>query len=70
MDAFHLLLGRPWQNDRVILHDGRTNTYNFMFNGIKIMLLPSRQVLEKPKPAGNVTALLSLAQFNKELKES
>jgi hypothetical protein len=31
MDACHLLLGRPWQYDRGAHHDGRKNTYSFMF---------------------------------------
>ena len=42
MDAFHLLLGRPWQYDRDVTHNGRTNTYKFMFEGVKIVLLPSK----------------------------
>ena len=29
MDAFHLLLGRPWQYDRDVIHNGWTNTYSF-----------------------------------------
>ena len=31
MDACHLLLGRPWQYERRNQHDGRKNTYSFMF---------------------------------------
>ncbi|GAV90674.1 hypothetical protein CFOL_v3_34080, partial [Cephalotus follicularis] len=27
MDAYHILLGRPWQYDRSAKHDGRKNTY-------------------------------------------
>lgn len=27
MDACHLLLGRPWQHDRRVIHDGFLNTY-------------------------------------------
>jgi hypothetical protein len=27
MDVCHLLLGRPWQYDRNVIHDGRMNTY-------------------------------------------
>ena len=42
----------------------------FMFDGVKIMLLPSRQVLEKPKHVGDANALLSLAQFDEKLQES
>uniref|UniRef100_A0A2N9HAC1 RNA-directed DNA polymerase n=1 Tax=Fagus sylvatica TaxID=28930 RepID=A0A2N9HAC1_FAGSY len=35
MDACHLLLGRPWQFDRNVLHDGRKNTYSLVKNGVK-----------------------------------
>ncbi|KAH9650278.1 hypothetical protein KPL70_026314 [Citrus sinensis] len=43
MDACHLLLGRPWQYDRNIVHDGKRNTYSFMFNNTKIVLLPNKE---------------------------
>ena len=28
MNASHLLLGRPWQFDREVVHNGRANTYS------------------------------------------
>jgi len=40
MEATHLLLGRPWQYDRKILHDRHTNKISFNFQGHKIMLKP------------------------------
>ena len=40
MDACHLLLGRPWQYDRKVIHDGGKNTYTFWKDGSKIILLP------------------------------
>ena len=40
MDATHLLLGRPWQFDRRVLHDGFLNTYMFTFHGKRVTLLP------------------------------
>ncbi|KAH9686841.1 hypothetical protein KPL70_014533 [Citrus sinensis] len=43
MDACHLLLGRPWQYDRNVVHDGKRNTYSFMFNNTKIVLLPNKE---------------------------
>ncbi|KAH9763915.1 Endonuclease [Citrus sinensis] len=43
MDACYLLLGRPWQYDRNIVHDGKRNTYSFMFNNTKIVLLPNKE---------------------------
>lgn len=41
MDACYILLGRPWQFDLGVVHDGRRNTYSFLFHGTKIILLPS-----------------------------
>ena len=72
MDAFHLLLGRPWQYDREVSHNGRTNTYSFFFEGLKIVLIPCKQVLEKTNPTdmGKATALLSLEKFDEELKDA
>ncbi|XP_039047265.1 uncharacterized protein LOC120187672 [Hibiscus syriacus] len=41
MDATHLLLGRPWQFDKNVMHDdGFTNKYSFMNAGKKITLAP------------------------------
>ena len=40
MDACHLLLERPWQYDRKVIHDGGKNTYTFWKDGSKIILLP------------------------------
>ena len=51
MDACHLLLGRPWQYERDVDHNGRTNTYSFVYDGVKIVLLPSRQGVERVKPS-------------------
>lgn len=48
MDACHLLLGRPWQYNRVAKHDGKKNTYSFMFDNMNIVLLPSKEVEPKP----------------------
>lgn len=30
IDFCHLLLGRPWEFDRKIIHDGAKNTYSFL----------------------------------------
>ena len=34
MDVCHILLGRPWQFDRVVVHDGKKNTYKFFKDGV------------------------------------
>jgi hypothetical protein len=33
MDVCHVLLGRPWQYDRNVVHDGRMNTYTLEKDG-------------------------------------
>ena len=40
METSHLLLGRPWQYDRHVLHDGLSNTMSFSFLGRKVILKP------------------------------
>ncbi|XP_050238038.1 uncharacterized protein LOC126687520 [Mercurialis annua] len=67
MDACHLLLGRPWQFDRKVMHDGRNNTYSFVFESVIIVLQPSRGV-ETAKPVERSTNLLSLVKFEEELQ--
>ena len=48
MHAGHVLLGRPWQYDRKVTHDGIQNHYSFLMEGILITLasLSPRQVYE------------------------
>ena len=40
MPAGHLLLGRPWQFDRKVQHDGFTNKYSFVHNQRTVTLVP------------------------------
>lgn len=67
MDACHLLLGRPWQFDRHSLHDGYTNTYNFLFGGKKIVLLPDKGSVQTIENNAN---LLTKKKFETEMEES
>ncbi|GKV07003.1 hypothetical protein SLEP1_g18815 [Rubroshorea leprosula] len=48
MHAGHLLLGRPWQYDKRVTHDGFKNRYSFVMEGKTITLAPlsPRQVYE------------------------
>lgn len=48
MDISHLLLGRPWEFDRDIIHYGAENTYQFTWHTHKILLLPSK---DSPPPS-------------------
>ncbi|GKA00780.1 putative nucleotidyltransferase, ribonuclease H [Tanacetum coccineum] len=65
MDACHLLLGRPWEYDRNTTHNGRANTYSFLFDGVKITLMPNKPKELVNKPTGT---LLTLSQFQDELE--
>jgi len=51
MSACHILLGRSWQFDRHVIHDGFLNTYSSIIGKEKIVLnpLPPNQV-HKTKP--------------------
>jgi len=40
MEATNIPLGRPWQYDRQVLHDGHTNKMSFNFQGHKVILKP------------------------------
>jgi hypothetical protein len=40
MTVCHLLLGRPWQYDQDVHHNGRANTYNLNWHGKEITLWP------------------------------
>jgi hypothetical protein len=49
MDVCHLLLGRPWQYDKNVVHDGRMNTYTLEKDGRTHRLLPIKDKEVKPK---------------------
>ncbi|RDX76444.1 hypothetical protein CR513_43554, partial [Mucuna pruriens] len=40
MEETHILLGRPWQYDRKVTHDGITNKLTFIHRGKKVTLKP------------------------------
>src|SRR3989442_12574350 len=40
MLAGHLLLGRPWQYDRRVMHNGYSNRYSFTYKGRNVVLAP------------------------------
>jgi hypothetical protein len=54
MDVCHLLLGRPWQYDRNVIHDGRMNTYTLKRNGRTHMLCPIEDKEVKPEVSNRV----------------
>ena len=48
IQAGHMLLGRPWQFDRRVKHDGYTNKYSLIHNQRTVTLVPltPKQVYE------------------------
>ena len=56
MDVFHVWLGRPWQYDMNVIHDGRRNTYTLEKSGRTHMLLPIE--VKKAKVEGSARIIL------------
>lgn len=46
MDACYMLLGRPWQFDRRVVHVGHANTYTLIKDGVHHKLKPLKEVEE------------------------
>lgn len=65
MDACHLFLGRPWEFDRKVIHDGYHNTYSFTFDNRKFVLKPSPP--EQITPPQKQVLLLHKKSFELEL---
>jgi hypothetical protein len=68
MDVFHLLLGRPWQYDRNMVHDGRNNTYTLEKNGRTHMLLSIKDKEVKTEMR-NTVLLMSWKELLNEVKK-
>jgi hypothetical protein len=68
MDFYHLLLGRLWQYDRNVVHDGKRNTCTLEKNGRKHMLLPieDKKVKEERR---NTIILMSGKELLDEVKK-
>ena len=43
MDVCRILLGRLWQFDKRVTHDGRSNCHSFEQNGIRHVLHPLQE---------------------------
>lgn len=83
MDVSHILLGRPWQYDREVMHNGRTNEYSFSFENRCIVLLPTRDTpllpavqdsnvpshLREGTGSSNTVLFCSYASFSDELHQ-
>jgi len=62
MDVCHILLGRQWQYDKKVIHDGATNCYKFVKDGIKHTLVPMKEE-EAAKTSGTKALLLGEKEF-------
>ncbi|KAD3641639.1 hypothetical protein E3N88_30863 [Mikania micrantha] len=63
MDACHILLGRPWQYDRRIIHDGFLNMYTFKKDGTHIRLAPLNTRSSKTEACAlNKSAFMDVAR--------
>ena len=63
MNACHLLLGRPWQFDKNIVHKGKDNTYTFCCKEKKIILVPKIQNPTQSLPSEiQKTTLLTITE--------
>eukprot|EP00253_Pinus_taeda_P006624 PITA_06624 len=69
MDVCHILLGRPWQYDRKVVHDGLTNCYKFVKDGIKHTIVPIKEegTIGTSEPRA---LLVSKKQFLKQVQDS
>jgi hypothetical protein len=68
MDVCHLLLGRLWQYDRNVVHDGRNNTYTLEKNGRTQMLFPIKDKEVRPE-VRNTVLLMSGKELHKEFNK-
>jgi hypothetical protein len=68
MDVCHLFLGRPWQYDRNVIHDGRKNTYTLERNGRTHMLCPIEDKGVKPE-VNNIVLLMSGKELLTKVKK-
>eukprot|EP00253_Pinus_taeda_P011990 PITA_11990 len=70
MDVCHILLGRPWQYDRKVTHDGVLNFYKFEKDGVKHTLVPIREEKEAVEVNEPKALLMNGKQFLKQVENS
>ncbi|XP_074298843.1 uncharacterized protein LOC141629799 [Silene latifolia] len=71
MDACNVLLGRPWQYDRDVVHRGRSNEYELVSKGKRIILKPMApgEVRSMSTKRGKTASMTMLAS-EKEVDEA
>eukprot|EP00253_Pinus_taeda_P015560 PITA_15560 len=70
MDVCHILLGRPWQYDRKVTHDGVLNCYKFKKDGVRHTLVPMREEKEAAEVNETKALLMSGKQYLKQVENS
>jgi hypothetical protein len=68
MDVCHIFLGRSWQFDKNVIHNGRKNTYTLEKNGRMHMLLPMEEKRVKEEAITSIL-LMSGKELLIEVKE-
>ncbi|GJT55360.1 hypothetical protein Tco_0990414 [Tanacetum coccineum] len=70
MDACHILLGRPWEYDVNAIHKGKENTYSFIINGVKKVLVPliDKNKSKDSEATRNNMMILNHGDFNDQIK--
>lgn len=76
MLAGHILLGRPWQYDHEVSHNGRTNHYSFSLNNRKYTLalleqseVCAMQTKEKASTTTKVSLFAEKRHLHSEFKD-
>eukprot|EP00253_Pinus_taeda_P013033 PITA_13033 len=68
MDVCHILLGRPWQYDRKVTHDGVMNCYKFKKDGVRHTLVPIKEEKGAAETSETKALLVSGKQFLKQVE--
>jgi hypothetical protein len=69
MDVCHILLGKPWQFDQKVMHDGRKNTYTLEKKGRTHMLLPIEDKEQKREASSSILLMSGNELLNEVKKE-
>ncbi|XP_074292167.1 uncharacterized protein LOC141619029 [Silene latifolia] len=74
IDACHILLGRPWQFDRNVIHRGQSNEYELVDKGKKLVLRPMapsvvRSLGTPQRKTASMTMFASEQEVGKVLRE-
>jgi hypothetical protein len=66
MATCHLLLVKPWQNDKATIYDETKNTYSFMLGKTRLTLLHSPWVEPKPSQGDGQSIVANQELTDKE----